>query len=267
MIRSVSFTNFQGLTTPRPLPLSKFTVLIGLNGSGKTTVLRALHRVLEGTTVNAPCLRKGSIPSGYTTSIEVTGRGSASYFEYEGGKAVFSRCGEFRSGEYRSVLVDDDSVARAVKEWEDNAEDKAWLSKLLRGFAEYRILSRELKDASPSSLSRGVRYFLAIYDLHHEAGRRGPVLLDDFGSSMHPALTASIAANVADWHQQIVMSTHSIDVLFELVADDYDFTVLRLSRNGEKVTAEQLSAEEVGRYFEGGVDPRKVFGGRCSDER
>ena len=262
MIRSVSFTNFQGLTTPKPLPLSKFTVLIGLNGSGKTTVLRALHRVLEGATVNAPCLRKGSIPPGYTTSIEVTGRGSASYFEYEGGKTVFSRCGEIRSGEYRSVLVDDDSVARAVKEWEEDAGsgDKAWLSKLLSGFAEHRILSPELRDALTSSLSRGVRYFLAIYYLYYEAGRRGPLLLDDFGSSMHPALTASIAANIADWRQQIVMSTHSIDVLAELVADNYDFTVLRLSRDGEKVTAEQLSADDIDRYFEGGIDPRKVFG-------
>jgi ABC-type phosphate transport system ATPase subunit len=255
VIRSVSFTNFQGLTTPEPLPLSKFTVLIGLNGSGKTTVLRALHRVLEWT---APCLRK--IPSGHTTSIEVTGRGSASYFEYEDRKAVFSRCGEFRYGEYRSVLVDDDSVARAVKEWEEDAEDKAWLSKLPREYAEYGSLSPELSDSS-TKLSRGMRYLLAIHYLRSKAGRRGPLLLDDFGSSMHVALAVLITANVANWRQQIVVSTHSIDVLAELVVGNYNFTVLRLRRDGEKVTAEQLSADEVDRYFEGGIDPRKVFGG------
>ena len=255
MIHSVSFTNFQGLTTPRPLPLSKFTVLIGLNGSGKTTVLRALHRVLEGT---APCLRK--IPSGYKTSIEVTGRGTASYFEYEDGKVILSRCGEFRSEEYRSVLVDDDSVARAAVEWEEDAEVKAQLYRLLRKYARYRSLSPELRDASLSFLSRGMRYLLAVHYLGAEAGRRGPLLLDDFGSSMHVALTVLITANLTRLRQQIVASTHSIDVLAELAVDNHDFTVLRLSRDGEKVTAEQLSADDIDRYFEGGIDPRKVFG-------
>jgi Predicted ATPases len=44
MMEWISVENFRGISrTPEPLPLSKFTVLIGLNGSGKSALLEALY--------------------------------------------------------------------------------------------------------------------------------------------------------------------------------------------------------------------------------
>jgi predicted ATPase len=46
MIESIRFTNFKALRTTT-VPLSPFTLLLGPNGSGKTTVLQALNRVAD----------------------------------------------------------------------------------------------------------------------------------------------------------------------------------------------------------------------------
>src|SRR5437588_9903148 len=44
MIESIEFTNFKALRKP-PLPLAPFTLLLGPNGSGKTSVLQALQEI------------------------------------------------------------------------------------------------------------------------------------------------------------------------------------------------------------------------------
>jgi predicted ATPase len=44
MIESIEFTNFKALRKAT-LPLAPFTLLLGPNGSGKTTVLQALQRI------------------------------------------------------------------------------------------------------------------------------------------------------------------------------------------------------------------------------
>jgi len=44
MIESIEFSNFKALRKTT-LPLSPFTLLLGPNGSGKTTVLQALQRI------------------------------------------------------------------------------------------------------------------------------------------------------------------------------------------------------------------------------
>src|SRR5437667_6128664 len=52
MIESIEFTNFKALRKTT-LPLSPFTLLLGPNGSGKTSVLQALQRIAAIATTSA----------------------------------------------------------------------------------------------------------------------------------------------------------------------------------------------------------------------
>ena len=273
MIRSVSFTNFQGLTTSRPLPLSKFTVLIGLNGSGKTTALRALWFVLSHGRDVRQCVRRRSVPPNPRWLIEVRGAGYMAavyvYDAYLADATLFTKCGKFR--EPMPVMVDDESVYSIVRKWGESS-GRMWpgLEDLVKeGAVLPPVLTPEVVvafnrgiNAKPWLLSRGVLQAIAAKQMLSEHLDAGVVLWDDLGSSMHPALVQHVMRWLNGLHGvQVIASTHSIDVLYELAMGDYDFTVLRLSRDGEKVTAEQLSSDDIDRYFEGGIDPRKVFGG------
>ena len=269
MIRSVSFTNFRGLTTPEPLPLSKFTVLIGLNGSGKTTVLRALWFVLSHARDADKCLSRQDVPPNPKWSVETMGIGdSAAAYVYPNGAVLFSRCANSRIPP--PVMVDDESVDYVVHGWRNSGRMWPGLEDLVKEGAvlppvatpEAVAAADRGIDDRPWHLSRGVLQAIAAKQLFWTHPNARVLLWDDLGSSIHPALVR----HVVEWlvglrRVQVVASTHSIDVLHELAVGNYDFTVLRLRRDDEKVTAENLRAGDVDRYFEGGIDPRKVFGG------
>ena len=271
MIRSVSFMIYGGgawAKTPAPLPLSKFTVLIGLNGSGKTLTLRALHGITDGA-VEATCLEENeeAIPKPpydggkLTEMIKVVGeRGWAATYTYGPyAHKLNSRCGEFASTDYGSLLVDDEYVHRVAVE-----EDAiVGLGGRIYDLANGGAIAPGLKGLSPSFRGWYPRAVLHYITAQYMYGKKKPKLLlwDDFGNSMHPALVQHAVRWLAGLDAQVAVSTHSIDVLYELVMGNYDFSVLRLRWDDEAVTAEQLSADEVDRYFEGGIDPRKVFGG------
>jgi predicted ATPase len=59
MIESIEFTNFKALRNTT-LPLAPFTLLLGPNGSGKTSVLQALQRIVA--VANQRLDRSGNLP-------------------------------------------------------------------------------------------------------------------------------------------------------------------------------------------------------------
>jgi hypothetical protein len=270
VIRSVSFTNFQGLTTPRPLPLSKFTVLIGLNGSGKTAVLRALWFVLSHARHADKCLSREDVPPDPKWSVETMGIGdSAAAYVYPNGAVLFSRCTSSRIPP--PVMVDDESVDYVVRGWRNSGRMWPGLEDLVKeGAVLPPVVTPEAAAAAdrgiddrPWHLSRGVLQAIAAKQLFSEHPDARVLLWDDLGSSMHPALVQHVVRWLVGLSRvQVVASTHSIDVLHELAMSNHEYTVLRLRRDGEKVTAENLLAGDVDRYFEDGIDPRKVLGGK-----
>ena len=85
------------------------------------------------------------------------------------------------------------------------------------------------------------------------------VLWDDFGSELHPSLIENIMRWLAERDWQVVISTHSIDLLAALAdvkPKDAQVVVLRKT-NDDILKHSALSMEQLSTYFEGNVDPRK----------
>lgn len=84
------------------------------------------------------------------------------------------------------------------------------------------------------------------------------VLWDDFEISAHPSLVKSLLQwlNKKEW--QVVLATHSIDVLYELVEiKPEDGVVLQIKKTDDDIlTYKKLTVEEVEDFLSAGNDPR-----------
>lgn len=84
------------------------------------------------------------------------------------------------------------------------------------------------------------------------------VLWDDFEISAHPSLVKSLLQwlNKREW--QVVLATHSIDVLYELVeTKPKDAMIIQLKKTGDDVLSHRnLTLEEVEDYLSANNDPR-----------
>ncbi|PMP97241.1 MAG: hypothetical protein C0167_01510, partial [Nitrososphaera sp.] len=87
-------------------------------------------------------------------------------------------------------------------------------------------------------------------------------LWDDFESNTHPSLLGHILGWLSSRPAQVVIATHSIDVLYELAMGKVqEFTVLRLKKSAEDVvSAEVLREDDLAESFEANIDPRKIVG-------
>jgi len=84
------------------------------------------------------------------------------------------------------------------------------------------------------------------------------VLWDDFEASMHPTLAKATIEWLAKKDWQVVMATHSIDVLYHLLeVKPKDMQVLLLSKSPDDVLyAKRLSLEDLEDVIEANQDPR-----------
>lgn len=84
------------------------------------------------------------------------------------------------------------------------------------------------------------------------------VLWDDFEISAHPSLVKSLLQwlNKREW--QVVLATHSIDVLYELVEiKPKDAVIIQMKKTGHDIlTHKSLTVEEVEDFLSAGNDPR-----------
>ena len=109
------------------------------------------------------------------------------------------------------------------------------------------------------SLGEGVRRFVLIY-LAIEYLDPRIVLWDDVEVAMHPSFLGVLIKWLSSSDRQVVLTTHSIDVLYALTVvrpEDCRVIILRKTPSDE-VEWKALSLDELEEFFESGVDIRKI---------
>ena len=335
MIRGVELENFRGIRrTATPLELSKFTVLIGRNGVGKSSIVEALFFMppnpLTIPSVPFPLLDKDALLSKIHGNL---GRN----FLYGGGDRALVKL-RMDNGEVELRILENApieategfcsalsrQIVACVKpgEFGKLAEalgiepkaisnyslmisgDARWQEALFRQFEDSRVwelversgihykLVKELSDEglvperftemvllsgtlkirreiggrphylSPDDISAGLRSFL-IARLAVEMVKPRLILWDDFEANVHPSLLSYMLKWLGSLDAQVVIATHSIDVLYELAVggqvDEYGVVRLKKDANDE-LSAEVLQEDELLAHFQGNIDPRIVEG-------
>ncbi len=111
-----------------------------------------------------------------------------------------------------------------------------------------------------SDLGDGLRKFL-LTSLWLEALKPMTVLWDDLEASAHPSLISYIIKWLSSKNWQIVISTHSIDVLYELVQNKpEDAIVLSLRKTWDDILRYRTyTLDELEKMFDSGQDVRKIL--------
>ncbi|MEM4302534.1 MAG: AAA family ATPase [Candidatus Caldarchaeum sp.] len=96
--------------------------------------------------------------------------------------------------------------------------------------------------------------------LWFEAAKPSIVLWDDIEASMHPSLLENVLRWLASKDWQIVISTHSIDVLHTLTdVGPKHMQVITLSKTPDDILMRRtLTLDELQTFIEHGTDPRRL---------
>jgi len=322
-VEELSIREFRGIREcEEPLRLSKFTVLIGRNNSGKTTVLEALS-LLPYPHLDYPAYGKSKlaliadmhggsesliygysgeavikyIVNGHEWSMELSTAGFRGLYingEWQGGASDIGKTVGIKGdpgtverilremvfflpndttiitrlndelkgeGEYRYLMVKSGANVRVARELVNKCVDDVYTEILLQEKAEpsarkelpgERVLYVKLRD-----LGDGIEKAILVA-LWLEALKPRLVLWDDFEASAHPSLIRELLAWLSEHDWQVVLATHSIDVLRALVdVSPNGAQVVLLQKSADDVLkARYLSLEELEDFFEAGQDPR-----------
>ncbi|PSN97077.1 hypothetical protein B9Q11_04940 [Candidatus Marsarchaeota G2 archaeon ECH_B_SAG-F08] len=126
------------------------------------------------------------------------------------------------------------------------------------------VVLRKMSDGVPfyvrfSDQGKGVQflvYSMALIKLNSPT----LVLWDDFGSYMNPMLVKQILEYLAKSNFQVVLTTHSIDVILELVeVEPEDSQLLQFEKDGRDVLHHRtLCLDEIKDLLDSNQDPRKL---------
>ena len=306
----------------KSLNLHKFTVLIGPNNAGKTSLLLALFLApYPWTAYFLPIIERrkveflvdflhrdlrsliyrysGKLRIKYQLEdkemiLELQANKTPAIYQSDGSRIEghdklldYLRLeGVYRENpaRYSLLIPDSDSFLDKLDEglvfkWEDVEKSGAHY-KLVKDYVNKAIqdkstevgirpnelaIRKELPDGEPywinlGHVGSGVRRFLTSA-LWLEAVKPKVVLWDDFEASAHPALVKASLEWLANHEWQVVLSTHSIDVLREVAfLDVEDAAVLSLRRyEDDTLTYTQYSLDELVDMFEKGQDVRKLL--------
>ena len=320
VIESVEMKEFRGIRACKePIRLSRFTVLIGRNNAGKTSVLEALS-LLPVRSINdvrfSPVgwtmkqfmefLHGGpaSLVYGYTgrAIIDYVVRGKKITWEYEAGSVrssissieVLARLFGIRPvREHRKLLSSIlllPNDARFFTELANGLRKKDEWSKVEKSGANTsivelidKVINDRFTEASVrfdsivlrkvigkeghkeriihvevADLGDGVERVL-LYGLWLETYRPKVVLWDDIEASAHPGLIEAVLEWLASRDWQVVLTTHSSDVLDRLVAIEPEgaSVVVLKKRPDDVLEPRTLSLEELREKLESHVDVRR----------
>ena len=114
-------------------------------------------------------------------------------------------------------------------------------------------------DDLGEGVKKAIRVMLLV-----EALKPKIILWDDFEISAHPSLIESLMKWLAKGDWQVVLTTHSIDVLYELLnlkgkVNPDDITVLQLAKTKDDVLIyEKLTIDDLEDLLLANQDPRRV---------
>ncbi|NOZ58036.1 MAG: ATP-binding protein [Euryarchaeota archaeon] len=310
LIRSLSLKEFRGIKScDKPLKFSKFTVLIGRNNSGKSTILQALYLLpdpLSGSAIPFNNKRRDYLNA--TIKNPVYGYSGIAEIRYNDGDAKLrinenfgvdlfkikdrefkgterwdpaKSCELFgvRSSEEFSVLIPNDTqVLQQIDGKITNLQNKIMKSgahiRVARLISECvadnytEILPDTLKIRK--ELPDGNVHYIRIEDLGDGARKAVKLMLllevikpklvlwDDFEASAHPSLIKILLSWLSQNHWQVVLSTHSIDVLYGLLdAEPEGAKILQLHKDEEDILHHRtLTLEDVEDFMSASLDPR-----------
>ncbi|MGA2385441.1 MAG: AAA family ATPase [Candidatus Bathyarchaeia archaeon] len=324
-VDSIDIKEFRGIEHCKtPLSLSKFTVLIGRNNSGKSSVLEALSllphpsNTLAYTSQNrlgfVEKLHGGrtSMVYGYSgtstitynlkgkiwtlhvsdnenssASLEIDGVSTSDIYGQIANALNITKLGDFISKindevffiptdstfvdsmfsklnteQYRNIVTKSGANVNVAKELVNKCVDDKYTEIL---FAPDLSARKERGEGrSPlyvkvKDLGAGIEKTVII-TLWLEAQKPSLVLWDDFEGSAHPALIKVLLEWLSKKPWQVVMSTHSIDVLTSLLeVRPKETKVIQLKKTDSDVLLhEDLTLEQLEDVVETSQDPRKL---------
>ena len=320
LVEKLSIKEFRGIREcEEPLRLSKFTVLIGRNNSGKTAVLEALS-LLPYPPLDYPAYGKSKL----ALIADMHGGSESLIYGYSGEAVIKYIIGgrkwgvELNTAGFKGLYIDDErqegasDIGKVLGMGDQKTVERlremvfflpndttiiTSLNDALKGESKYSYfmvksganvrVARELvnkcvddvyteilflgKEPSARKELSGERVlYVKLRDLGDgiekailvalwlEALKPRLVLWDDFEASAHPSLIRELLAWLSEHDWQVVLATHSIDVLRALVDVSPDGAqVVLLQKSADDVLrARYLSLEELEDLFEAGQDPR-----------
>ena len=320
-IESLRLNRFRGVRESESIKFSKFTILIGRNNSGKTSVLEAISLLSDGLYYNV--FERTPVINTYPHELIVKLHGSRSFtYNYVGIASVTYSVKGYEIGflidskgnckslypnipekvrklllnvfniedsnelVHQVLFVPNDSVF--LKELQKNIISKDnWFKvvdsnahktaidvisgtvhdKFTEVIVQFDELSvrKEIPGRGPIyprvyDLGDGIERVLTVI-LWLETFKPKIVLWDDIEVAAHPGLIESVLRWLSSRDWQVIISTHSFDVLDRLVAiRPKDASVIVLSKDSsDRLTCKVLELDEVEEYFSKGIDIRKTL--------
>jgi len=305
-VSQIDIKEFRGIRECRePIKLSKFTVLIGRNNSGKSTVLEALSLLPHSLSTDSLYGTRridilDNLHSGKPLVYKYAGVAELNYLlDRKQFKFKIPENKNEATVSVEGTILTPTQVAESMK-WVEIEKlvlfipnDTEILTKLRNRIEElwdlivklgaHISVVKHINDCIDEAYTEiffekriSVRkeaekpYYIRLEDLGDgiekaikvmlflEAMKPKLILWDDFEASAHPTLIEMLLKWLSERDWQVVLSTHSIDVLYRLLeVKPDDLTVLQLRRTPDDVLLHKsLSLEELESLIEANLDPR-----------
>jgi AAA15 family ATPase/GTPase len=126
------------------------------------------------------------------------------------------------------------------------------------GYMTFYVMLADGTRVRLSDLGAGVHLYI-INRLLYEHYRPDVVLWDDLETHFNPRLLSHITewfADLVEEGKQVIMSTHSLEVVEKIISYVNDATVLLTSLRDGKLRARRVKPDELEEWAKAGIDPR-----------
>ena len=319
-VSKLNIIEFRGIKRcEKPINLSKFTVLIGRNNVGKSTILEALYLfpdptsndgILDGSrlTIIKGILHSGEhLAYGYSGTVKLEYTVDNTFFcitiddslrikRYANDKDVtnlslsdLKDLLKIRAKDEYSATILIPNRPSLIKDFDKVIRDRPIKNRIMKQGSHVKIakviskcvddkftdiylddmkIRKELPDGNffyihiddlGDGIKKAVRVMLLV-----EALKPDVILWDDFEVFAHPSLIESLLKWLAEGDWQVVLTTHSIDVLYELLnvketVKSDEIAVLQLAKTKDDIlTFERLTIDDLEDLLLANQDPRRL---------